>query len=365
MVKPIVVFIGDESDLGGNSERGILESLKFVIENDYNCVFERYSVNSFKNNFTEIKEKFLSGLVILFIMTQDAYDEQDKTLIGNINLVRENISENVLIIIGTVWREAPNDNIPTKDVIKTSLYNHLFIENLKKLTEDFQLNHGFFGAETTEQQELLTNQLLSNSQNQIDSDENFDFGRGDYNQQILSESMRLRLLSGAGIIKNEFDKKLTKEFSGVKFTVFSEEDYAKAIRKMERRSERQKEHFNSCVQRSYSPGSHGSHNGGFVLDEATLNFEISFGFANHEEAKYKLRNKLSQIESIKQGTYVDDTELHYRKSVTGLIMPDIDEYKIPFLRIYGTKKLPKNVYDFLVSLRTFILIDGDGNLITE
>ncbi len=369
MVRPIVIIIGDICDDDYNS---IIAALKYVIENDYKGEFIQY-LEGVDSNLAEIKEKFASGRVILFIIFHDKYDKAGEMLTRDINSIRNNISKNIIIAVDTEIKSYANQIRP-KNIVKFSHWDHVIGKTINKLTDDFYAQLKSFDVETPEERDLLKNQLLSNYQKSIDNNIG-DFGRGDENQQLAAEIMRLRL-SAPTTIKDQFDNQLTKRYPYL--ASFSPEDYSEALKKFQEMDNKAKKVFyrNLMLAQNLEPlegggfhvtkVGHGDKNGSFILHEQTMLFEISFGFAEHAVAQDRLRKKMAKIESIREGKHIEDTSICLQHTIEGLIIPKIDGHLIPFLILYENKgELTKKIFDFLISQRTFILIDNNGNLINK
>lgn len=379
--KPVIAYI--ESPYGSfGDENPDRSALQFFLEEDCGCRVLAYRYEQdFKEDLELIKKLIDENSLILVIVKQEEYSEEEHLEV--IKEVRNFSSDLPIVVIPEGWGEeafkAPEED---KSLYAFDYFDCSLIQLVKQLVSNWKPPLNYFGVKTKEDQAILTSQL--EKAYLAHKDEEGMLGTPDYDSQITTEALRLRLLS-PDLVKKEFDDtidKTPKEFSKTKSSLYDLE--TKKIKEM---TEEQRKEFDNQLLRATGrePAegggvyvrrvSFGQDVSGFAIDPITLKTLITTGFGEHHLAGDKLSNTISAIEILRQKAKAptseplfDDNLFHSsrRRIITGSIFERIEGFSTPILRLYrenASSENMKRVIKFLKKQQKFIPVDPYGQLL--
>jgi hypothetical protein len=366
--KPLIVHIeGNDS----NYRNMLREALRFYLKHDCDCNVLAYDNEAeFNNDLVNIKRSIMQNQVLLVIVKQDEYTDEHLRVINTIH----DISATVPIVVLPVFCDKKFNGIPeNKMVYALDHTNKKLVSLIQNLILDYKPLFNWFGAYTKDEQALLLNHLeRAYKNNYLGEQEKNNIAIPDSQNQIIAESIRLKLLP-TELIKEEFDACLSK-------TVFLEKKqdkiYLKEIKRIKRMTKSKRQVFAEMIMRAIGyircgsgwlklGVSLGDNNMGFAIDPITLATFTAQGFGSHKIAKINLAYQVLYITELRTGEYVSEHEIKNRL-VWGIIIPEVKGFKTPVLslsRSQAEQQDLKKVARHLLNERKVIPVDEDGYLI--
>jgi hypothetical protein len=382
--KPNIIYIESASwnMRPGNPYR---DALSYFLRQHCGCEVSIYDYDTgFDKDFANAEQNLKNGRLICVIVKQEEYDDVHMRVIEK---VRSGLSKTLpIVVIPAGWEKRFK---PSAEYPLVYAYNYAdaeLVDLIKRLVAQWKPGLNWLGAQTTQEQSTLLDQLENAYRSNYLGDDNEGMaGTPDRNHMIVAEALRLKLLPST-LIKAEFDDTLVRRTSlsisdvaeQTKPSVYLDELEKIRVMSDERRMEFDHE-LHRAMGQEPAPGggvyvtraSKGDNVQGFAIDPVTLETSISTGYGFHADAKDLLGYRIEMIDALSKGGNKAEPKEEDRyqsrgRIVEGLIFLGIKGFTTPIVRLYADGEdgeTIKRIAHFLLGERRLIPVDYDGKLV--
>jgi len=298
--------------------------------------------------------------------------------VDELRRVRENISSFLPAVILADWdcKDKAQEEKGDDDLAWVMSFSSLEAgQKMRELVKSWRPSANFFDAHTTRDVEMLSCALqVAYEKNYLGEHEEFSLAVPDFNGQVVTEALRLRLMPPE-VIQKEFDQVVARELSTAETPSIEEGVYQQELQRLRQMSEQDRKIFYDQVEDRFGrypdgKGGYFSDNDiscgpglkGFAIDVDSLVFLVTEGFGGHRLASQLLYLKLDEL-----CEYRENQPVERKDQMLGGFVFKLDGWQTPFVSLgdmqYTEKEIRERVLGFLFSSRRFIPLDDENRLL--